>query len=45
MTQEQINQWEKEHFDEIIRWEKDFEKNTITFVLNTGEKKVFEITK
>jgi hypothetical protein len=36
-TQIEINEWELAHLDRIIKWEKDFEKNTITFWLIFGD--------
>lgn len=38
MTQEDINQWEKDHQQDIKGWEKDFETNEVTFTMTDGTK-------
>lgn len=42
-TQQEINQWEIENRHLIIRWEKDFEKNTIEFELKDKTKIIYKI--
>jgi hypothetical protein len=43
-TQSEINEWERLNQDRIIKWEKDFEKMTITFnLINPHEEIIFKI--
>jgi hypothetical protein len=45
-TQVEINQWELEYLSRIVKWIKDFENQTITFVLDDekrGETITFKI--
>lgn len=47
MNQKEIDMWELEHFDRIVKWIKDFEKSQITFVLDDekhGEQHIFSIS-
>jgi len=43
MSQQEINKFEAENFDQIIGWEKDFEKGQITFMMADKTKVTFKI--
>lgn len=46
MTQREINIWEAENFSRIVKWVKDFQNSTITFVFDNpanGEEITFNI--
>lgn len=42
-TQIEINEWEIENFSNIKKWVKDFEENSITFVMNDDSENTFKI--
>lgn len=44
-TQKEINKWEREHFESVKGWEKDYEAGTITFWMDEKRRdvKVFKI--
>lgn len=43
MSQLEINQWEIENKEKIIRWTKDFQENSILFELKDGSEVKFLI--
>lgn len=45
-SQSEINKWESDNKERIVKWEKDFETMTIVFILDdlkTGEAITFKI--